>query len=104
MRKVVAALTCAGLMAGFANATAGEGDQAAFEALMAEAKAARATANKAGGEWRDVGKFLKGAAKAAKAGDMKKAMKLAAKAKSQSELGLTQAEAQKSAGHPSYLK
>ena len=78
---------------------------AEFMQLLSEAKAAREKANSVGGEWRDVGKFLKEADKAAASGDLEKAKKLALKAKHQSEIGYEQAVAQKGkAGHPSYLK
>ena len=78
-------------------------DQAAFTAAMAEAKAAVATANHAGGEWRDTGKIMKEAEKAAAAGDYDKAVMLANKAKLQGLLGAQQANEQANAGNPDYL-
>ena len=78
---------------------------AEFTQLLSEARAAQKKANSVGGEWRDVGKFLKQAEAAAASGDLEKAKKLALKAKNQCELGYEQAVAQKGkAGHPSYLK
>lgn len=68
-----------------------------FDAALAAAKAATKKANAVGYEWRDTGKIMKEAEEAAKAGDMKKAMKLANKAKTQSELAQKQAEEQKNA-------
>jgi C4-type Zn-finger protein len=76
-----------------------------FAKLLNEAKAAQKKANSVGGEWRDVDKMLKESEKAAKEGDMKKAKELAAKAKSQSEMGYEQMMAQKgNVRHPSFLK
>ena len=76
-----------------------------FVKLLKEAKAAQKKANSVGGEWRDVGKTLKEAEKAAKEGDMKKAKKLVAKAKLQSEIGYNQSVEQKgNVRHPSFLK
>lgn len=64
-------------------------------AAIAAAKAAQKKAAAADGEWRDVGKFIKNAEKAAKAGKDEQAMKLAKKAQRQSELGYEQAMEQK---------
>lgn len=77
----------------------------AFVKLLGEAKVAQKKANSVGGEWRDVGKFLTDAEKAADGGDLDKAMKLAQKAKSQSEIGYEQAVKQKGkVEYPSFLK
>jgi hypothetical protein len=48
-----------------------------------------------GGEWRDVGKMLADAKKAADAGDMDKALRLATTARDHSELGYQQAIGQR---------
>lgn len=78
-------------------------EQMAYEKFHAEAKAAIAKAAKVDGVWRDTGKILKSAEKAAKGGDFKKAQKLAAKAADQGHLGYEQAMGQKNVGNPSYL-
>ncbi|MDQ7015980.1 MAG: SoxXA-binding protein [Gammaproteobacteria bacterium] len=80
------------------------GDDGALKKAVAEATAAKKKAASVGGEWRDIGKFLKKAKKAAKKGKMKKAMKLAKKAKWQAEAGYKQVMAQKTVELPSYLK
>jgi hypothetical protein len=72
-------------------------------AAMDEAKAAKKKAASVGGEWRDTGKFLKKAEKAAASGDCKKANKLIAKVKFQAEAGHKQALAEAKAGNPAYL-
>lgn len=77
---------------------------AAFDKAYKEAEAAKKKAASVGGEWRDIGKFLKKAKKLVKE-DKAKAMKLVAKAKFQGEEGYKQATAQ--AGKdltPPYLK
>ncbi len=77
----------------------------AFVKLLEEAKAAQKKANSVGGEWRDVGKFIKEAEAAANNGDLDKANKLAQKAKSQCEIGHQQAVSQKGkVTLPSFLK
>ncbi|OOZ42371.1 hypothetical protein BOW53_00015 [Solemya pervernicosa gill symbiont] len=77
-------------------------------ATAAEAiEAAKAAAKKAAsvkGEWRDTGKIIKGAVKAAEAGDEAKAIKLAHKAQLQGELGYIQATTQTNITTPSYLQ
>lgn len=69
-----------------------------YATVVSEAKAEIGKAKKMGGEWRDSGKFLKQAEKAAKDGDMDKAMKLAKKARFQGQAGQKQAAAEKNAG------
>lgn len=69
----------------------------ANSAIMA-AKHETKRAGAKGYEWRDTGKMIKKAEKAAKEGDFNKAVKLANKAKNQSTNALAQAEAQKNAG------
>ena len=74
------------------------GSDADFPTMVKEAKASIKKAKSVGGEWRDSGKFLKKAKKAAKSGDMKKAMKLAKKAQGQGKMGYDQAVDEKKAG------
>jgi rhodanese-related sulfurtransferase len=78
-------------------------DNADFEKAVAGAQEARKKAAAVGGEWRDIGKFLKEAEAAAKEGDYARAMKLAEKAKKQGVLGYEQAMSQKGAGLPEYM-
>ena len=69
-----------------------------FESVASEAKAAIKKAASVDGEWRDSEKILNKAEKAAKAGDMKVALKLAKTAEFQGEMGYKQAMGQKNAG------
>jgi len=69
-----------------------------YPTLVEQANAAINKAKSVGSEWRDSRKILKKAAKAAKAGKMELAMKLAKKAKIQGELGYAQGVSQKNAG------
>lgn len=69
-----------------------------YATIVSEAKAEIKKAKKAGGLWRDSGKFLKKAEAAEKAGDMKKAVKLAKKALFEGQMGQKQAAAEKNAG------
>ncbi|HHZ88258.1 MAG TPA: SoxXA-binding protein [Chromatiaceae bacterium] len=94
----------AALSAGCATAGSGKADQAGYNMAVAAAKAAQTKAKSVGGEWRDIGKFLKKADAAAKGGDFAGAIKLAKKAEWQGNAGHDQAMAEKNAGHPSYLK
>jgi hypothetical protein len=71
---------------------------AEFETTYAAAKAAQKKAASVGGEWRDIGKFLKQAEQAAEGGDYAKAIVLTNKARFQGEMGYQQALAQKDAG------
>ncbi len=87
-----------------APASKATGNKAEYEAALAAAKTAQKQASTAGGEWRDIDKQLKEADTAAKAEDYAKATKIAQKAKDQAEMGIAQATAEKSAGHPSVLK
>lgn len=79
------------------------GDRADFEKMMTAAQEARKKAASVGGEWRDIGKFLKQAEQAATKGDFATAGKLAEKAKRQGELGYEQAMSQRNAGFPEYM-
>ena len=69
-----------------------------YKAAVASAKTSIKKAKSVGFEWRDSGKILKKADKAAKSGDFTTATKLANKARKQGELALAQAELQKNAG------
>lgn len=74
-------------------------------AAISAAKEAQKKASSVGGEWRDIGKFIKKAEEAAKSGDAKKAMKLANKAKAQAENGYKQAMAESTISEfPAYMK
>jgi len=72
--------------------------EAGYNAAVAAAKSSIKTAKQAGFEWRDSGKILKKASKAAKSGDFAKATKLANKAKRQGQLALVQSKDQANAG------
>jgi len=73
--------------------------KAATDAAVASQKAAKA----AGGEWRDIGKFLKKSAEAGAAGDFDKAVKLAKKADDQAQMGKAQMEGQTNLDFPAYF-
>lgn len=77
-----------------------------FDDVIAKAKDAQKKAASVGGEWRDVGKFIKKAEAAAKDGKAEKAMKLAKKALQQSEDGHKQATKQLEVAKdfPDYMK
>lgn len=95
-----AMLLSAGLFAGVSAY-----DDTEFVNLLNTAKSAQKKASSVGGEWRDVGKFIKEAEQAAADGDFDRAKKLAQKAKTQGELGYEQAVSQKGkARNPSYLR
>jgi hypothetical protein len=90
---------CAG-----AGSKPGNVSKTEYEKAVAAAKAAQRMAASVGGEWRDVDKFLRDAAKAAKAADYAKAIRLATKARVQSELGYKQAQDEKPPPTPSCLQ
>jgi len=69
-----------------------------YNDTVAEAKKSLKTASKANYEWRDSGKILKKADKAAKAGNLFAATKLAKQVKNQGELALAQSKDQANAG------
>ena len=69
---------------------------------MAAANAAKKKAASVGGEWRDIGKSLKKAKKALKAGDAGKCVKLENKARRQGEIGYAQALAERGRSANSY--
>ncbi len=80
------------------SAAFAKADKATYMKTFAEAKMWQKKAASVGGEWRDIGKFLKQAEAAAKKGDYDTAVKLAAKARFQGEMGYKQALEQKNAG------
>lgn len=94
------------LATGVAVALAGDmqPDAAAASEAIAKAEAARKKAASVNGEWRDTGKFIKQAEKAAAAGDYAKAVKLANKAETEGRLGYEQQVSQSELRIPSYLK
>ncbi len=94
-KMLLASLLVTGTMT-LGCATAGSSGD--YDTAKSEAKAAQKKAASVGGEWRDTGKILKQADKAAAAGDTAKAVKLANKAKKQGEMGYQQAMDQANAG------
>ena len=76
-----------------------------FVKLLDEAKTAQKKADSVGGEWRDVGKSIEAAEKAAQDGDLEKAKKLLTQVKTHCEIGYEQAVSQKgNIQHPSFLQ
>ncbi len=73
-------------------------EQGEFEAIHAAAKQSLKAASAVGFQWRDSGKILKKAEKAAAAGDYKKATQLANTAREQGEFAQEQAKQQADAG------
>ncbi|MCP4995539.1 MAG: SoxXA-binding protein [Gammaproteobacteria bacterium] len=86
------------------NVAAAAPDAAQAKQAITDAKAAQKKAASAKGEWRDVGKFIKKAQAAEKKGDFTTAVKLANKARQQSEIGYQQAVEQTNLALPSYLQ
>jgi len=86
------------LLSGCAGSGSTATTETTYNAALAEAKASLKVAKKAHFEWRDTGKLLKKADKAAKAGDFEKATKLAKKANRQNQLALVQSKDQANAG------
>lgn len=78
-------------------------EQDAYETALAAAKAEIKKAGAVGGVWRDTGKILKNAEKAAAEGNYGNATKLAEKAKFQAIKGQEQAASQVNVGNPAYL-
>jgi len=72
-------------------------------AAIATAKAENKAAKKAGFEWRDTGKMLKGAEALVAEGKFAKAQSQAIKAYYQAKTAQSQAKTQVGAGNPSYL-
>ncbi len=100
--KIFAGIALASvLLSGCAsNGTSGStaASEADYKAAVAEANKSLKTAKSARFLWRDSGKILKKADKAAKAGDFAKATKLANKAKRQGDMALAQSKLQANAG------
>jgi hypothetical protein len=100
MKKIaLAALIGSMTIAGTAMAA----DKAGAEAAISAAKAAQKAADSVGGEWRDTGKIIKAAEKAAADGNYGEAEKLAKKAEAQGKLGKEQALSQAGVGNSKYL-
>ncbi len=95
-----------GLMVGSTAPLAGEMkvDAATASEAITRAEAAQKKADSVNGEWRDTGKFIKNAKKAAEAGDYAKAIRLAKKAESEGNLGYQQAVSQSELKIPAYFK
>ena len=115
---IVACIACSGLIgltgcetqqaktdagASKATASAPTTGQAGYEAALAAAKAEIKKADGMGGEWRDTGKLLKKADKAAAKGDFAAAIKLANSAAFQAKMGQEQAKAEAGVGNSGYL-
>ena len=94
---VIIALTSV-LVSGCASYGTANATQEDYNAAVADAKKSLKTANEAKYEWRDSGKILDKADKAAKAGDFPTATKLANQAKHQGDLALAQSKIQENAG------
>lgn len=77
--------------------------QKSFEAALAKAKSAQKAASKSNNEWRDTGKMIKAAEKAAKKGEYYRAKRMAMAAEKQGHLAVMQAKEQQSVGNPGYL-
>ena len=106
-KRLLMAALCAGAMAISAMGPAVGADDAAkadYEKNLAAAKAAQKKAASVGGEWRDVGSFIKDAEKAAEGGDYQTALKMVKRARSQSEIGYEQEMEQKNAKMEDYIK
>jgi hypothetical protein len=101
LKKTLAAIAISAFMMSSA-AYAGADKKAADDAIAA-AKASLKKAAGVGGEWRDSGKMVKTAEKAAADGDFDKAVKQANKAAKQGEMGHAQALTQQGVGNPDYL-
>ncbi len=86
-----------------AAAMAKSPQEAEFQKALADAKAAQKAAAAVKNEWRDTGKLIEAAEKAAKAGDYAKAIKLARDAEFQGKMAVQQAKENQNAGNPDYL-
>ena len=87
----------------FATASYAEETADTLKAAIDAAKASQKAAAEVGGEWRDIGKFLKKAEELGAAGDFAKAVKLAKKADTQGQLGKAQMEGQSNLDFPAYF-
>jgi hypothetical protein len=94
LNTIAISATLAVILATPITAIAGDDFGKAVKAATAEIDKAKAVNY----EWRDSRKILKKAEKAEKAGDHKKAMKLAKKAKQQGIIAVAQSKQQKNAG------
>lgn len=103
-RKVMSTVVLSGLLIATSGIALAGADQAQAEQAIAAAEASRKQADSVKGEWRDTGKMIKQAEKAAKEGKFDDAVKLANKAKRQGELGYEQAISQQKLVMPSYLR
>ncbi len=100
MKKMLAStLTALLLISGAALADA----KSDFQKAMKAAREARHMAQSVDGEWRDIGKILKHAKKAASKGNYEKAIGLARFAEFQGKMGYSQAMSQKGIGNPDYF-
>lgn len=86
------ALLASSLIVGCSVGEMGEGS-AAIKAISA-AKSENSTAKSVGYEWRDTGKMIKAAEKAAISGDTAKAVKLANSAKEQATAAIAQSKSE----------
>ena len=100
MKKLALAALIGGLVI---TGTVAASDKGEAAAAIAAAVAAQKEAAAVNGEWRDTGKIIKDAEKAAADGDFATAVKLAKKAEDQGKLGKEQAMGQVGVGNPSYL-
>ncbi len=97
--KIYASIALAGiLLSGCASSGSTAATQADYNAALADAKKSLTLAKKARFEWRDSGKILRKAQKAAKEGSFGAATRLANKAKRQGDLAIAQSKAQANAG------
>jgi len=90
--SVVLATGCA------STSTQSSAVEAEYNQAITAAEAARQQAAKIGGEWRDTGKMIEAARKAAGEGKYDEALSLAEQARVQSVLGYEQAMSQQAAG------
>lgn len=101
LKQKIALAIVAGSLA-LSGTALGAGKADAEAAIAAAVKAQKAAAA-VGGEWRDTGKIIKKAKKAAEEGNFGNAAKLAKKAEQQGMLGKDQAMSQADVGNPKYL-
>ena len=104
VKKKLTTCALAVLMTGLGTQAFARASAEDYEKMMRAAEAAQAAAASVGGEWRDTGKMLDKAKKAASDGAYDKAIAIANQARQQGELGYKQALAEKNAGFPSYLQ
>ncbi len=102
LKKILMIATFA-TVSSFSNMTLAEENADSLKTAVEAAKTAKKAAATVGGEWRDIGKFLKKAKKLAADGKFDKAVKLAKKAETQGKLGKAQMEGQTNLEFPSYF-